>query len=233
MKKNTNILFVTATKEDSTKSIYWYDIANEYSTIINGICINCTVKAFMNNDRGLSEVYNEALAEYRHKYDYIIFIHNDTLFVSLQSFLHEIITNGKTDIMGLAGATEIEDIKRTPCAWNVVGGKHQAGEVWHRVSNDVPIVRNQYAGVPRAEKAATVDGLCLIFAKGALDDDKLVFDNRFTFDFYDMDLCFTAKKLEHSISIIHAPIIHYSSGAGVLKQRYKDLEKIFREKWNV
>lgn len=226
------ILFVTATKEPTEKSIYWYELANNYSEVINGKLVTVHIKAFLNNIKGLSEVYNEALDKYRQIYDYIVFAHNDLIFDSLYYFIKQIIVENHP-VMGLAGAVHAPCYGKSPMAWNVIGGKSQAGEVWHKVNNETPFIKNIYAGVKKSSPALTVDGVVLIFSKRALDNPELKFDPQFTFDFYDMDICFTAAKLGLYCAIINAPVIHYSAGNGILAARYKELEVLFRQKWNV
>ena len=230
--KIINILLVGATKDSSVKSIYWYDIANNYTEYINDNIIKVTVLPFLNNTTGLSTIYNKVLDEHRHNYDYIIFMHDDTLFVNFKLFLREVLST-KSDLMGVAGATAFPKYGLSPMAWNTNAAHAQAGEVWHKAKPDMPLIKQVFANTPKTDKALTVDGLCLIFAKSALDDINLKFDETFSFDFYDMDLCFTATKLGKRISVIHAPIIHYSLGFGIHSDRYKQLETIFRKKWNV
>lgn len=225
-------LFVGVTQHSDIKSIYWNEIAKNYKDNIAGKLVEVDTRFILNNTKGLGTVYNQILLENRSNYDYIVFIHADTLFSNFRAFLAEVLFS-KGDIMGLAGATAFPYYGKSPIAWNTNGGNAQAGEVWHKINSEYPIVKNLYANTPKADNATTVDGVCLIFSKNALNDLNLVFDERFTFDFYDMDLCFTATKLGKKISIIHAPVIHYSTGSGILNDRYKQLEVIFREKWNI
>lgn len=230
---NYKFLIVSASRESDIKSIYWHEIADKFSDIINGNAISIDTITFLNNTKGLSELYNEVLDKYRDSdYSYIIFLHNDLIFVNLKAFLLEII-NENRPIMGLAGCIDAPRYGVSPLAWNTIAGEKQAGEVWHKINPDLPLIKNRYANNSRAFPAISIDGLCIIVSREAFINPKLKFDNRFTFDFYDMDFCFTAATLGIKIGIINAPVIHYSVGNGILNDRYKMLEKIFREKWNV
>lgn len=226
-------LMVTASRENTLSSIYWYELAHNFSDIINGNEVTIDIVTYLNNTTGLSELYNKTLNEYRNSdYSYIVFLHNDLIFSNLKQFLIEIISENKP-IMGLAGCTDAPRYGISPMAWNTIGANKQAGEVWHKINKDMPIVKNRYSGIPKAYPVITIDGLCIILNSEAIANEQLKFDSNFTFDFYDMDFCFTAATLGIKCAIINAPVIHYSVGNGILNDRYKHLEAIFRKKWNV
>lgn len=230
------MLIVTATPGE-INDIYWLQLIGKHNIFVldESTEIEIDTKLFCNNSIGLCTVYNSVLKEYRNEYDYIMFIHADVLPCEFLYFLQSIVKSNYP-IMGLAGCTAMPMFgKYHPIAWNTMSDINtQAGEVWHKHQLNTPAKQSIFGNRTNAYPVITIDGLCIILSKEALQDDRLIFDETFKFDFYDMDLCFTANKLGIKIGVIHGgKIIHWSVGKGILKQTYKDAEQQFMAKWNI
>jgi GT2 family glycosyltransferase len=230
------MLMVTATPGEES-DIIWLQLVKQCNTIKidDDTEVSIELVLFCNNSEGLCKRYNDVLDEHRHNYDYIMFIHADTLPCDFIYFIKSVITNNYP-IMGLAGCTDMPLFgKYHPIAWNTMSDVNtQVGEVWHKHQVNHPAKQSVFGNRTTAYPVITIDGLCMIFSKVALDNDLLRFDETFKFDFYDMDLCFTANKLGIKIGVIHpGKFIHWSVGKGILKQTYKEAEIKFVKKWNI
>ena len=64
-------------------------------------------------------------------------------------------------------------------------------------------------------------------------EQKILFDEQFTFDFYDLDFTLqcTLKKLR--VGTIPICITHMSHGAGINNERYILLQNKFKEKYKI
>lgn len=230
------LLMVTATPGEET-DIIWLQIVKPSNIIMVDENTELTIdlKLFCNNSEGLCKRYNEVLDAHRHDYDYIMFIHADTLPCDFLYFIRSMI-NRNYPIMGLAGCTAMPMFGQYhPIAWNTMSDVNtQVGEVWHKHQLNAPARQSIFGNKKEAYPVIAIDGLCMIFSKVALDNEQLRFDEQFKFDFYDMDMCFTANKLGVKIGIIHpGKFIHWSVGKGILKQTYKEAEAKFISKWNI
>ena len=119
------ILVVTCSKDDGKKSKLVSSLAemkHDVSLVINA-----------NNKTGLSKAYNKQLVpDNLIKHDIVLFVHDDVYIddLKLKGKLYAAINNLKYDIVGLAGASQIE-IKK-PCLWHKMSErKNWSGAVSH------------------------------------------------------------------------------------------------------
>ena len=84
-------------------------------------------------------------------------------------------------------------------------------------------------------EVACIDGLCIIFSKEALDSSLLFDEDLGAFDFYDTDISMQAiAKYKMKIGVmVQKDLCHYSVGKSILTPNFLDVEKKFREKWNL
>jgi len=184
------------------------------------------------NTLGLGEVYNkyfECLDS-----DYIICLHDDVVINDI-NFFDKIEDYCKMfDILGVAGGCNFSFKRHNRLSWmSVLDQKTDlAGAVQHRMSNEgeTPEIFStcNYGPVPR--KAFAIDGLIMVFSKKAYKSVR--FDPQFKFDFYDLDLCFSAFKNVLSIGVVPISVTHYSKGEGLLADRYLEAQAKFIQKWN-
>jgi len=185
---------------------------------------------FENNTETLPKCYNIAIREYK---DYVckpvlVFVHDD---VSIDDawFGEKILEYSKTfDIMGVAGSTKI-NMKTGIVAWHLSGDPTSMfGSVMHK-KNGVYWMVDFSRGRSIPHRVATIDGLLMAFTHDAYG--KIQFDERFEFDFYDMDICMSAYKNNLSVGVVPIQVCHQSIGDGINTDAYKITQDVFLEKW--
>ena len=121
------------------------------------------------------------------------------------------------------------DWQTRPFLWTSACGGKASGFVQH-VLPDGRFLPSSYGPAP--SPVVWLDGQCLILNKKAIESG-LRFDEQFTFDFYDGDICFSARKM--GLSVGTAPILatHQSMGQGMMghKEAYLDAQRRFVEKY--
>lgn len=207
-------------KFDSVDSILKHNIVNDIDII-----------KYENNILGLSTVYNNELNKDNSDYDYVIFCHNDIYFKDINEAIKTLqlnIEKDKYDIIGVAGSTSI-NMNTCPLGWYPSTKPiNRRGKVWHGDYLNNPIV-DDFGN--RDCRVMSIDGLIIIFGKNAIKSN-IRFDETFMFDFYDMDISFTAHILHKlRIGVLPIDLIHKSNGPGILSDKYKEIEKIFKTKW--
>ena len=82
-------------------------------------------------------------------------------------------------------------------------------------------------------EVVTIDGLLMCFNKKTMQNEKARFDERFTYDFYDLDFCLNVHfNTDLKIGVFVMPTVHNSMGRSILKEEYKIPDKMFHDKWN-
>lgn len=234
MKKTFSFVCATKNKEMSSEKwtglpyhTKWELSLDNFKTDLFKYDINIAYE----NNRGLGEVYNEYFEKLDS--DYVICLHDDVRIDDL-NFFDKIEDYSKDfDIMGVAGGTNFSFKRYERLSWmSVLDQKNDlAGVVQHRMSKegDIPEIFSScnYGYIPR--KVFAIDGLIMIFTKNAY---KMIrFDPEFKFDFYDLDLCFSAYKMQLNIGVIPLSITHFSKGEGILKEQYLEIQNKFINKW--
>lgn len=179
------------------------------------------------NAQGLPEIYNAALDQHEEKL--LLFCHDDIalpplpLEPLLQKSLHSF------DIVGLAGNTRDQG----HVAWHV----RPDGLGW-----DYPYLRGETSSGSPANPTKNVRGLCdvpvalLDGAFIAINRNRLVgrgihFDERFSFHFYDLDLCRQARTHDLKLGVIRLDCVHNSGGQFGDPDWIKQA-KLYCAKWN-
>lgn len=170
------------------------------------------LRLFEQNTRGLSAVYNQAIEESR-KDCIFIFLHDDLFLLDffwiqrLECLLKEYA------LIGVAGNRRRQRYqpswahKTAQLDWDdphylsgVVG--HGSGFPAHNVS---------YFG-PAPMEVKLLDGCFLAIERSTLIDHQLRFDERFTFDFYDMDFCRQTESKGLKMATADLSVVHESGG---------------------
>ncbi|MEX3935916.1 glycosyltransferase [Paraburkholderia phymatum] len=177
---------------------------------------------FDNNTEGLSAIYNLAIAQARDEPAILVFIHDDLHIPDF--FLIDRIREGLThfDIIGLAGNTR--RIPRQP-AWcfadesfSLETGEFLSGVVGH--GSGFPCQNVSFYG-PAGRQCKLLDGVLLAVDSDTLQRTGLTFDERFTFDFYDVDFCRQAELRGLRMGTFALSTIH-ESGGGFNSPRWRD-----------
>ena len=190
------------------------------------------------NKLPLTTVYNKYLIEERKfiKYDFMIFMHADVTFDIASLLDHIEQCKDKYEVMGLCG-TSIMNVSSSPLHW------------WTR-SNPTPLAKwgcvthgelgNQqsffscHSPDVTDHEVSCIDGLCIIFGRKAIESD-ILFDQQFTYDFYDTDISFQAiMNYRFKIGVlVEKSLQHYSVGRSILSEEFLRHEVDFRKKWKL
>lgn len=192
-----------------------------------------------NNKMGLSELYNDILKnirETKREIDYLFLMHSDVSF-SIEEVAKKISSiEGKYDLMGFAGAKKV-DLGISPLTW-FTASKNNPERRYGLVTQNfrgtiIETFFNKEFPDEKDAEVSCVDGLCLILSKNLIFSD-ICFDEKFKTDFYDLDFSLQVLlKKQMKIGCLVVPVFHESIGESVLTEEFLDVEKIFREKWDI
>jgi len=193
-----------------------------------------------NNKLFLSELYNKILKELRSnkndELDYVAFCHSDVAF-DVDSVVSKLTKlKQKYDIIGFAGAKKL-NLTVTPLGWWPASGinpEERYGHIKNIYNNQLIDSFFNLQTHPNVAdtRVATVDGLCMMLGRNIIADDNNLFDEIFKSNhFYDLDFCLRNLLAGKSIGVVVEHIFHASVGMAILSDDYKEVEKIFREKW--
>jgi hypothetical protein len=226
-------LIVSATQRSYSE--FWDDTKLGKSlTYFMQMGTNFDVEVYSKNKMGLGELYHNILRDEFNlkessKYKYVIFAHDDLFIHSINMFdlLIERFDQGY-GLIGLAGSSQIPNTKGL-ISWHNTNQTSWSGVVAHPNTEGVDEYRtNSFGAYPR--KVVTLDGLFMAVSLEILNGVNL-FDPQFTFDFYDMDACFTAMSNGIRMSTVGIYTEHASHGDGILDKRYLEFQDKFKHKW--
>lgn len=190
------------------------------------------LRLFCENSAGLPSVYNLAIDEARADPAVLVFVHDD---VYLNDFYWpwQVFEAMKVfDIVGVAGCTcrvpgqpswafrdaELSDVEQRFLSGAVGHGK---GFPCDKIS--------AFGGVGQDVKL--LDGLLLVSRSRTLIDNGIGFDERFDFNFYDMDFCRAAEAKALRMGTWPISLIHESGGHFGTAAWWSEYRK-YLEKWN-
>jgi GT2 family glycosyltransferase len=219
----------------ASKKITGTEIVKSYHRLKNLTNDNfdIDIKFFEKNTRGLSEVYNEAIEEFKDSCDILLFAHDDLMIADLLFFekMETAFNTLNYDVVGIAGTNNISlsnPIRpEIPTAWHNSDKRGWSGFVEHPSENGT--FNTTYFG-PTPREVVTLDGLFIAIRTSAITD-KIRFDEQFKFHFYDMDFCFNAFKEQLILGVQDIFCRHNSRGEGIFDKSYREMEKIFLKKW--
>ena len=152
------------------------------------------IKLFPENDRGLSALYNKEILESGDDDDIFVFMHDDVHVIDYFWFFRVQEALAKFQIVGLVGnkvrrsfqpSWAFKDLSFKVDEWENFSGAITHGKNYSPVKVD-------FFGQTRQE-VKLLDGVFLSSTRKTLVDNKLFFDERFDFHFYDMDFCRQAE----------------------------------------
>ncbi len=189
------------------------------------------IRTFCNNSQGLPAVYNQAIRECVRDPATLVFAHDDLHF--LDYFWFNRIKSGLTkfDVIGLAG-----NKRRLPMqpSWLFVDEnftpdrlENLSGLVGH--GRAFPPSKLSIYGAPR-QKVKMLDGLLIAAESETLLKNNLHFDERFDFNFYDLDFCRAAELKGLSCGTWDLSVIHESHGK-FGSNNWRENYRRYIEKW--
>ncbi|WP_171940789.1 hypothetical protein [Herbaspirillum rubrisubalbicans] len=221
------IRLVVATRQSEAN--FFSNTATGRSVFFNPSFID--LKLFSNNQKGLPELYNQIIRESENDPATLVFAHDDLHILDFFwcSRLKEGLKN--FDVIGLAG-----NKRRVPNqpSWAFIDNKF----TWDNPENLSGVVGHGYSfppsnlsifGTPR-QKVLLLDGLLLAAESQTLIANSLFFDERFSFDFYDLDFCRQAEEKNVSCGTWDLALIHESGGRFGSDAWMKSYQK-YMEKW--
>lgn len=188
------------------------------------------VRVAADNRQGLSGVYNEQICE-ENREKFLLFLHDDVWLDDC--FVYERLAEALNafDVVGIAG-----NVRRVPLqpAWNFVSEQpfqwdepgNLSGVVAHGASPGGNLSRY---GLP-GQACRLLDGVFLAARCEVLLQTGVRFDERFTFDFYDLDFCRSAEAAGLRLGTWPIAVTHDSSGKFDSPAWHAGL-RAYREKW--
>ena len=171
-----------------------------------------TAKVSYNNTRGLSEIFNDSIAQAEDDAA-LVFIHDD-VWIDEANFRDVVLAGLQAfDVIGVAG-----NKRRVPYqpAWAFIDLKftwdedeNLSGRVGH--GEDAFGETSDYGTVPA--ECLLLDGVFLAAKKSTLTSTNVQFDPQFDFHFYDLDFCRTATDAGLKLGTWPVRLTHQSGGA--------------------
>jgi len=173
---------------------------------------------------GITKLINELKIG---KEDIVVFCHSDVEILddNFEQKIQMVFQN--FDDIGLLGVIGANEFHNHGMWWSNTPEKlyghiiQQNGEQEFHLKKKVEFNKN----------VVVVDGLIMAI-RGELLLNGLKFDERYSFDFYDIDMCFQVLEMGKMVAIADILVKHASPGMGALKQDWRDGRKIFFDKWN-
>lgn len=178
---------------------------------------------FKDNQRGLSECYNEILNNPKHCEKTALFVHDDVVLEDI--FLYEKLMDSPYSITGLAGAKSF-DKGSDKLAWHLSASREDyVGEVSH--FNEGQTWTTVFG--PTKSRALVVDGLFIACKIKDLKEKGLEFDTNFDFHFYDIAFCLRANEKRVSCGVLPIKVVHYGLGDSMLTQEWEEANVKFKQ----
>ena len=180
------------------------------------------------NSRGLSDVYNGAI-EAADASEYLVFVHDD-VWIEDFYFADRVIEGLRHfDVVGVAGTTT-----RYPgqTAWWFVNGKPDArrflsGGIGH---GNAPMSKVTFYGLLPA-RCELMDGVLLATKRDTLRSSAVRFDSQFTFHFYDIDFCRSARAAGLGLGTWPISMTHRSKGDITAPDLWDAASRAYLAKW--
>ena len=185
---------------------------------------NVSFHIFKDNQRGLSECYNEVLNNPDHIDKIALFVHDDVILEDL--FLYEKLINSPYSITGLAGAKSFNK-GADKLAWHLCAPREDfVGEVAH-INKEGHIWTSSFGKTN--SRALIIDGLFIACKVKDLVDKGLTFSKTFLFHFYDISFCLDANEKQVSCGVLPIRVIHYGLGDSMLTPQWEEANIKFKE----
>ena len=182
------------------------------------------------NKNGLPNVYNKAI-DNSTDFDFVVFVHDDIWLNDV--FFFDKVINSKFDIVGAVGGCywgvpSGYPIDAKPLIWTTATcGRGASGFMNHDLKNGY-FLPSSYGVAPK--ETTTLDGSIIIFTRKAIQAG-LRWDEQFNFHFYDMDICFSARRLGLKVGTANILLTHESVGGSVVQPEFMESQIRFIEKW--
>jgi GT2 family glycosyltransferase len=190
------------------------------------------IELYGNNESGLPIIYNHALTHIKASPDDIlIFCHDDIGILDFYWMDHLISGLTRFDVVGLAGNRK--RIKMQP-SWlfnDLTFSTFDAASLSGIVAHGKNLIAEKLSvyGAPDQE-VELLDGLFLATTMKTVSENKLCFDERFNFDFYDLDFCRLARRKGLKLGTVPLSVVHESEG-NFNTESWRSAYTKYIEKW--
>ncbi len=186
-------------------------------------------KVSFNNTRGLSEVFNEAIAAAPD--DALLVLIHDDVWIDENTFVQSLLQGlAHYDVIGVAGNRRCLPGQPGWCftdsqfTWD--DPENLSGMVGHGQHAFGPAsVYGELSG-----PCMLMDGVFKAMHKRVLLDSGARYDTQFDFEFYDLDFCRTATQAGLKLGTWPVRLTH-QSGGNFGKQRWRDKYEVYLRKW--
>lgn len=219
---------VSATRAAPGK--FWQESALGLSLRRLGTYIDIVPKIAFENQRGLPEIYNDAIAS-DDAADIVLFVHDDVWIEDY--FLVDRLLAGlaQYDILGVAGNRKRHAGQPgwafTDDSFAMDSADHLSGLIAH---GPRPFGAITTFGASAAE-CELLDGVFLAAWKRTLQSRKVLFDPRFDFHFYDLDFCRSARLAGLKLGTWPICITHQSEGS-YHTAKWQQARRLYQDKWH-
>lgn len=186
---------------------------------------------YPSNQEGLPVVYNRSIARSDDDQEVLVFAHDDIYLTDFYWVGQLMNALNHFDIVGVAG-----NKRRVPHqpSWAALdehlhwdSPDNLSGIVGH--GSGFPDVEFSIYGTP-CKEVKLLDGVFIACRKKTLNDFNLRFDERFDFDFYDLDFCRQAEQSGARMGTWCISLIHQSLG-DLTTERWQSARSKYFEKW--
>lgn len=184
------------------------------------------------NRRGLPRVYNESIERQRHV-DVMVFMHDD-VWLADEQWIEKVVEALRTfDVVGVAGNRRRQ---QGQCTWAfnpaIASGfqwdhPYLSGRIAH--GSEVLHEFDEFGAAPA--RCELLDGVFLAVNARVLRAAELQFDTRFSFHFYDLDFCRSARKAGFIMGTWPIDLIH-ASGGSFSSPSWNSMKQLFLDKWS-
>ena len=180
------------------------------------------------NREPLGAIYNQAI-EQADPASLLVFCHDDVWLGedSLLQPLEQALQ--RFDLVGVAGNRHLLPGHSTWCL-NPVSGSFDLTNLVGAIRHGSPQHSTLSTYGPSPAEAALLDGVFLAARAGVLQQAGVRFDPDLAFDFYDLDLCRTARAAGLRLGVWPLPLIHASAG-NISNTSWQATLALYRHKW--
>ena len=219
------LLIVTCTQAKTDKDFeirpIFHSLRKQYE--LNS---NTEIHIFKDNQRGLSQCYNEVLKDPQHLDKTVLFVHDDVVLEDM--FLYEKLIHSPYSITGLAGAKTFNK-SLDKLAWHIAADRNSfVGEVAH-VSKEKGVWTTCFG--PTNSRALMIDGLFIACKVKELVEKDLYYDEESTFHHYDLSFCLRANEKQVTCGVLPIRVIHSGLGDSMCTSEWAESNKWFRKKY--
>lgn len=220
------IRFVIATREND-ENFYLKTATGRSLSIYNGLGFE--IDLYHTNQNGLPYVYNKSIEKSINDPAILIFMHDD-VYITDYWWIKKIYECIKYfDVTGIVGNRRRLEFQPTWCHMDLefnYDKENLSGAIGN--GNGFPLDLLCVYG-PTFQEVKLLDGVMLICQSKILIENNIRFDEKFNFNFYDLDFCRQIEKKGLKMGTWEISLIHESGGKDNHTWRI-ELEKYYK-KW--